>query len=135
MSTKKHIPESKIRIACIRMEPRIGEKDANVARGLTRIEEAAVRHGPHLVAGIAERDGHALYNAAAAVGPDGFVGKYRKDHLWEAAALYFESGNLGMPVFHSDIGRMGTAICCDIWFPETFRLAALQGADIARGWY
>ena len=35
-----------------------------------------------------------------------------------------------MPVFHIDAGRIACAICYDIWFPETFRLAALQGADL-----
>ena len=44
--------------------------------------------------------------------------------------LFFEPGNLGFPVFHTPIGRIGVAICYDGWFPETFRLCALQGADI-----
>src|SRR5262249_14268864 len=60
----------------------------------------------------------------------GFIGKYRKNHLWAAENLFFEPGNLGVPVFHTGIGRIAAAICYDIWFPETFRLAALQGADI-----
>ena len=44
--------------------------------------------------------------------------------------MFFEPGNLGMPVFHIGAGRIACAICYDIWFPETFRLAALQGADL-----
>jgi len=28
------------------------------------------------------------------------------------------------------VGRISCAICYDIWFPETFRLATRQGADI-----
>ena len=55
---------------------------------------------------------------------------YRKNHLWGAEALFFERGDLGMPVFHTDFGRVAIAICYDIWFPETFRLAALGGADL-----
>ena len=35
------IPESKLRIACVQMEPRVGEKDRNVARGLELISRAA----------------------------------------------------------------------------------------------
>jgi len=157
------------------MEPRVGEKDRNVARGLEMIDEAAAtgvdlvvlpelcnsgyvfatreeafalaeeipdgrtcrewaaaaaRHDIHLVAGIAERDGPALYNAAVLVGPQGLIGKYRKTHLWAAENLFFEPGDLGVPVFHSEIGRIAMAVCYDIWFPEIFRLAAVQGADI-----
>ena len=91
---------------------------------------AAARHGMHVVAGIAERDGRALYNSAAVIGPRGFIGTYRKNHLWAAENLFFEPGNLGMPVFHTELGRIAAAICYDMWFPELFRLAAVQGADV-----
>ena len=92
--------------------------------------DAATTHNMTIVAGIAERDGEALYNSAVIVGPKGFVGRYRKNHLWGAENLFFEPGNLGVPVYHTGIGRIACAICYDIWFPEVFRLAALQGADI-----
>ena len=169
------IPESKLRIACVQMEPRVGEKDRNVARGLelisraaegganlvvlpelsnsgyvfeTREEafslaeeipngpttkawmEAAAKHGMTIVAGIAEREGDNLYNSAAIVGPRGLIGRHRKNHLWGAENLFFEPGNMGMPVFNTGAGRIACAICYDMWFPETFRLAALQGADL-----
>ncbi len=167
--------ESKVRIACLQMEPRVGEKDRNLKRSLEMIEQAgkagatlvvlpelcnsgyvfetraeaqdlaeeipdgptcrawskaAARHGLHLVAGISEREGRALYNSAVVIGPKGHIGTYRKNHLWAAENLFFEPGNLGVPVFHSDIGRIAVAVCYDIWFPEVFRLAALQGADV-----
>jgi predicted amidohydrolase len=92
--------------------------------------EAAARHNLVIVAGITEREGDNLYNAAAIVGPRGYVGRYRKNHLWAAESLFFEPGNLVMPVFQIGAGRIACAICYDIWFPETFRLAALQGADL-----
>ena len=90
----------------------------------------AARLGVTLVAGYAERDGDALYNAAAVIGPRGVLGGYRKLHLWGDEQLYFEPGNLGMPVFHTPFGRVACAICYDIWFPEVFRMAAQRGADI-----
>jgi N-carbamoylputrescine amidase len=90
----------------------------------------AQRLGITLVAGIAERDGNALYNAAVVIGPDGYIGTFRKVHLWNAENLFFEPGNLGFPVFNTPHGRIGVAICYDIWFPETFRIQALKGADI-----
>jgi predicted amidohydrolase len=91
---------------------------------------AAARLKVHVVAGISERDGLALYNAAVVMGPSGHVGTFRKVHLWGAENLYFEPGNLGFPVFKTPLGRIGTFICYDGWFPESYRLCALQGADI-----
>jgi N-carbamoylputrescine amidase len=92
--------------------------------------DVARRHGLHLVAGISERDGQALYNAAVLIGPSGYVGTFRKVHLWAAENLFFEPGNLGFPVFKTPLGRIGVFICYDGWFPESYRLCALQGADI-----
>ena len=43
--------------------------------------EVARKHGLHLVAGSAERHGQVLYNAAVVIGPSGFVGTFRKNHL------------------------------------------------------
>lgn len=90
----------------------------------------AARHHLHLVCGITERQGAKLYNSAVVIGPSGYIGTYRKVHLWNEENLYFEPGDLGFPVFHTPIGRIGVAICYDGWFPETYRLLALQGADI-----
>jgi N-carbamoylputrescine amidase len=90
----------------------------------------ASKHNLHLVAGMCERDGAKLFNSAVLIGPNGYIGTFRKVHLWNEENLYFEPGDLGFPVFHTAIGRIGMAICYDGWFPETYRLAALQGADI-----
>jgi N-carbamoylputrescine amidase len=91
---------------------------------------AAQRHRLHLVAGICERSGQKLFNSAVVIGPAGYIGTFRKVHLWNEENLFFEPGDLGFPVFHTPIGRIGVAICYDGWFPETYRLCALQGADI-----
>ena len=90
----------------------------------------AARRGLHIVAGIAESAGTVLYNSAAIIGPEGLIGRFRKMHLWADEALYFTPGDLGFPVFDTAIGRIGCHICYDCWFPESFRLAALQGAEI-----
>src|ERR1700761_5162126 len=92
--------------------------------------ECAAHHRLYLVAGICERAGTNLYNSAVVIGPQGYIGTFRKVHLWNEEALYFEPGDLGFPVFRTPIGRIGVAICYDGWFPETYRLSALQGADI-----
>ncbi|WP_137703225.1 nitrilase family protein [Marimonas lutisalis] len=172
---EKQRNEALVRVACVQMEPVIGEKARNIRRSVQRIETAAdnganlvvlpelansgyvfetreeafalaetVPDGPTceawaevaarreiwLVAGLSEREGDALYNAAVLIGPSGHVGTFRKNHLWNEENLFFEPGNLGFPVFYTPIGRIGMMICYDAWFPESFRLCALQGADI-----
>jgi predicted amidohydrolase len=92
--------------------------------------KAAGELGLTIVAGIAEREGSTLYNSAAIIGPEGYIGKFRKVHLWNEENLFFEPGNLGFPVFPTPIGRIGALICYDCWFPEAHRLLALQGADL-----
>lgn len=92
--------------------------------------QTAQRLGIHIVVGVAERDGNFLYNTALVAGPDGYVGKYRKLHLWADEYLFFEPGDLGLPVFQTSIGRLAVAICYDCWFPEIFRILALKEADI-----
>ena len=86
--------------------------------------------GIHLVAGITERVGETLYNSALVTGPQGYIGTYRKAHLWDRENLFFARGDLGFPVFETALGRIGVAICYDGWFPESFRQLALAGAEI-----
>jgi len=175
MSNAKSRQESVVRVACLQMEPIVGEKDRNVKHSLEMIGKAAdngakllvlpelcnsgyvftsrdeafalaeaIPEGPttqawmkvakerglYIVAGISEREGDCLYNSSVVVGPEGYIGTFRKVHLWNEENLYFEPGNLGFPVFSTPIGRIGTFICYDGWFPESYRLCALQGADI-----
>jgi N-carbamoylputrescine amidase len=90
----------------------------------------ARERGIYVVAGVAEREGVCLYNTAVLIGPEGYVGKYRKMHLWHEEKLFFEPGDLGFPVYKTEVGRVGMAICYDLWFPESLRLMAVQGADL-----
>ena len=49
----------------------------------SRFWEAFAREaGIHLAVGIAEYDGSRLYNTAVLFGPGGYIGRYRKTHLW-----------------------------------------------------
>ena len=86
--------------------------------------------GIYLVAGLAERVGSDLFNSAILVGPNGYVGHYRKVHLWDNEKTIFSAGDIGLRVFDTDIGRIGLLICYDAWFPEAFRSLTLQGADV-----
>lgn len=105
-------------------------EDVATGGSIARWAALAAERGLYIVAGFLEREGVRLYNSAVVIGPDGVIGTYRKNHLWADEALYFERGDLGFPVFHTPFGRIGVLICYDGWFPEAWRLLALQGADI-----
>ena len=97
-----------------------------------RFEKIARKYGCYLVWGMPERDATTglFYNSAAIVGPEGFVEKYRKTHLWESEAHWSAWGDMGVPVFDTRFGRVALLICQDANYVETFRLAALRKADI-----
>ena len=92
--------------------------------------KVAQERGLYIAAGITERDGNDLYNAAVLVGPEGYIGTHRKVCLWDEEKLFFEPGNLGNQVFHTPIGRISLLVCYDMWYPEQWRNCALGGADI-----
>jgi len=87
-------------------------------------------YGVYICGSFHEQDGVDLYNTSILTGPEGLVGKYRKLHLCETEQFHLEPGNLGIPVFHTPLGRIALLICLDAYYPESFRIAAMQGADI-----
>ncbi|ROO24699.1 hydratase [Salinisphaera orenii MK-B5] len=93
-------------------------------------EKIAAERGLHIVAGIDEADGDTLYNSAVVIGPGGYLGTFRKVHLWNRENVFFTPGDLAFPVFDTPLGRIGALICYDGWFPESYRECALQQADI-----
>ncbi len=97
---------------------------------LARLLEHAERTGTTLVAGLAEREGDRLYNAAVLVRPDGTRGVYRKVHLFLDEKSIFDAGDLGFPVFAACGTTIGVMICFDWIFPEAARSLALAGAEI-----
>lgn len=90
----------------------------------------ARRHDLFLVAGMPEVEKGKLYNTSVLVGPNGFIGKYRKIHLFWNEFDFFEKGDVGLPVFDIGIAKIGMLICFDWVFPEVWRIMALQGADL-----
>jgi predicted amidohydrolase len=98
-----------------------------------RLAALARRLETWLVVGIAESAGGRRYNSAALIGPSGWVGTYRKLHLYDREKLFFGPGDLGLPVFELPVpGRpvIGMMICFDWRFPEAARGLALAGADV-----
>ena len=102
--------------------------------------------GVEVIAPVFERRAAGLYhNSAAVIDADGrLVGLYRKMHIPDDPAyyekFYFAPGDLGFRAFDTRVGRIGTLVCWDQWYPEGARLTALQGASVlfyptAIGWH
>lgn len=87
--------------------------------------------GQYLIHGLLERDGDELYNTAILLGPQGFIGKYRKVHLPFLGVDRFTSyGQELAQVYDIEGLRLGMNICYDSSFPEPSRCLALAGADL-----
>ncbi|MDP3111132.1 MAG: nitrilase-related carbon-nitrogen hydrolase, partial [Thermodesulfovibrionales bacterium] len=94
------------------------------------LEDVARKKKIYVVAGISEKSKGELYNSAILTGPDGFMGVYRKTHLFYEEKLWFSAGDTGFKVWQTPIGNIGVMICFDWFFPESARTLALRGADI-----
>ena len=89
------------------------------------------------------------YNSAVVIGPNGKIVegtmpdgsrvlRHAKNHIPYMPTLpnrydersYFKEGS-GVPVFDTPKAKLGIAICFERRFPESFRMIALQGAEIA----
>jgi len=87
--------------------------------------------GVWCICGMLERAGDDLFNAAALVGPGGFVASYRKIHLPFLGVDRFATPG-DKPFAVHDLGglRVGINICYDGSFPESARVLTLLGADL-----
>ena len=87
--------------------------------------------GVHVIAGLLEVDGDRCFNAAVLVGPQGLIGKYRKNHLpFLGIDRFIDRGDKPFQIYNTPIGNIGMHICYDCNFPESARVMVLQGADI-----
>jgi len=86
----------------------------------------------YVAVGIAELDPVTGlgYNTAALVGPDGYVGKYRKHGLNAQDQAWVTPGDGGFPVFDTELGRLTMLICYDDTYWQYPRLAALHKVDV-----
>jgi predicted amidohydrolase len=92
---------------------------------------------------VAEGGRTRRFNTSILVDKGGRIaGKYRKVHLpghaehepWRRfqhlEKRYFETGNLGFPVFRVFNSIVGMCICNDRRWPETYRVMGLQGVEL-----
>ena len=99
-----------------------------------------------IVASLFERRAPGLYhNTAVTLNAQGELASvYRKMHIPDDPLYYekyyFTPGDLGFRAVDLEVGRVGTLVCWDQWYPEGARLTALQGAEVlfyptAIGWH
>jgi predicted amidohydrolase len=105
------------------------------------IAEAAVKHGVHVVFGTIEpidENAGSAYNLTCMAFPDGRTpARYRRTHpngpwiytggkAWE---FQYVAGD-AFPVLDTAHGKVGLAMCSEVYMPEVSRALALRGAEI-----
>ncbi len=128
------LPEMATTGYCFRSRAEVAPLVEPVPDGPTVAQFAALaaRLGIHVVVGMPECEPAtgAYYNTAVLVGPKGYIGKYRKTHSFIDETRWAKEGDLGIPVFETDLGRLAMLICMDASFFEPARVAAVAGADL-----
>ncbi|HJT69730.1 MAG TPA: carbon-nitrogen hydrolase [Terriglobales bacterium] len=111
-----------------------------------KLADTAKRLRIVLVGSLFEKRAPGVYhNTAVMLDADGTLrGIYRKMHIPDDPLYYekyyFTPGDLGFKAFDTQVGKVGTLVCWDQWYPEGARLTALQGAQVlfyptAIGWH
>lgn len=106
--------------------------DTVPGKATAAIEKVARAFQMYVAVGIAEIDPASglAFNSAALIGPNGYIGKYRKHGLNAQDQFWASVGNLGFPVFDTELGRISLLICYDDTYWQYARLAALHDVDI-----
>lgn len=98
---------------------------------VAELSRAAARNKVWIVAGLYLYDGDAIYNSAVLFDRAGRIaGIYNKVQLPNQEWSDGMKPGDDLPVFETDIGRIGIMICHDTTYPEVARGLALRGAEL-----
>jgi predicted amidohydrolase len=91
--------------------------------------------GVVVVLNLYERDGAQAYDSSPVIDADGsLLGRTRMVHITDYPCFheqgYYTPGDTGAPVYRTDAGAVGVAICYDRHYPEYMRALAVGGADL-----
>lgn len=100
------------------------------SRYIEYLSETAKKRRQYIVSGFNERENNKIFNSSVLVGPKGFIGVYRKIHLFMREKMFFTPGNLDLSVYDIGFAKIGMLICFDWMFPEVWRVLAKNGADL-----
>lgn len=112
-------------------------KNAEVCEGpnkgkyVNKIIDLAKEYNVYIFTGITERNKDyydIIYNSVILVGPEGYIGNYRKVRPNDELDVYCHGDEYS--VYDIPIGRIGLMICYDLDFSEPARELALKGAEI-----
>jgi predicted amidohydrolase len=94
---------------------------AGIARG----------YAVNIAFGILERSGNLLYNTAVLMNRSGdIIGRHHKMQVPLSETSAGVTPGDSVPVFTTDVGRVGLLICHDLSFPEPTRETALKNAEL-----
>ena len=113
---------------------RVEDCDAELAElvpGATTawMQAQAEKYQAYITGGIIERDGEEIYDTAVIAGPDNYLFKYRKMHLWGGEPPRFGHGD-SLEIAELPFAKVGLLVCYEIGFPEQARVLTFKGADI-----
>ena len=91
--------------------------------------------GVVVVLNLYERDGNRAFDCSPVIDADGaLLGRTRMIHITDYPCFheqgYYTPGDTGAPVYRTQAGNIGVAICYDRHYPEYMRALALGGADL-----
>lgn len=101
---------------------------------IKELSRLAKKHNTYIISPIERKEGEHRYNTAILIDREGkVIGRYDKLYpYWSEFDLKppVEPGITGAPVFETDFGKIGMAICFDANFPEVWQALKDNGAEV-----
>ena len=101
---------------------------------ITELSRLAKKHNTYIISPIELREGKSRFNTAVLIDRSGKIaGRYDKVYpYWSEFDLKppVDPGIKGVPVFETDFGKIGMAICFDANFPEVWQALKDKGAEV-----
>ena len=122
---------SEVDILCFPENVEMTPEEVPGGNTVLRAQKLAEEFSAVILLPLMEKAGMCVYSSTAVIDRDGeFLGKYRRIHLSLEERKKISIGDMGFPVFQTEICRVGITMSRDIFHPEAFRILSIDGADI-----